>query len=164
MSGATSLAVEVAREPGEVRFTRRWSARAPLPRVVAATRLELTPELHPLVTRVESLEARGDFSTCLVHERVPLGPLSVRNRYRATREVLEQSEERAHLVLGASAALGTTLSHELSLCAVGERCEATHVVRLRAPLLVLGFVARTAQRAHDAWVERVVAWAERDGS
>jgi proteic killer suppression protein len=55
--------------------------------VIAATRLDLTPKLHPLITAVTALVERGGVSACVVHERVPLGPLRIPNRYRAARRV-----------------------------------------------------------------------------
>jgi hypothetical protein len=155
------MSAQRTREGDAIVFTRTWSARAPLARVLDATRLERTPELHPLITRVSELAERGARSECIVHEVVPLGPLRLPNSYRATRKVLEAGDANARLLLEASAALGTTLRHELALRTEGARTEVTHGVRVRAPRLVLGFVARTAERAHDAWVERVVAWAER---
>jgi len=155
------VSAQITRDGDTVVFTRAWSARAPLARVIEATRLERTPELHPLITRVAQLVESGARSECVVHETVPLGPLRLPNSYRAAREVVAANEQAARLVLEASAALGTTLRHELALRAEGARTEVTHVVRVRAPRLVLGFVARTAERAHDAWVERVAAWAER---
>ena len=141
-------------------FARAWSARAPLARVVEATRLDLTPQLHPLITRIESLEERGSRSACVMHERVPLGPLSLPNTYRAARELLEMDAEHARIALAATASFGVQLRHELALRAEDGRTDVAHVVRIRAPLLVRAFVARTARRAHDGWVERVVAWAE----
>lgn len=148
----------------EVVIARTWSARAPLARVVAATRLELTPELHPLILRTESLRESGNTSECWLHEEVPLGPVRIPNKYRAARHVLEASGTHAQIVLEAWAKFGIQLRHELTLRAAGERTEVTHVVRVRAPLLLRGFVARTARRAHDAWVERVVRWAERESA
>lgn len=142
-------------------FTRHWSARAPLARVVEATRLALTPELHPLITRVESLSEHGGASECCLHERVPLGPLHIPNKYRAARTLLEASETHAQIVLEAWAKLGVQLRHELTLHEASGRTEVTHLVYVTAPRLLRGLVARTAQRAHDAWVERVVRWAER---
>jgi hypothetical protein len=149
-----------AREADEFVFPRAWSARAPLERVVAATRLALAPELHPLITRVESLSEHGDESECVLHELVPLGPLRIPNKYRATRSVMRAADGSTRLVLEAFAPLGVGLRHELALRELGERTEVAHVVRVRAPRLLRRFVARTARRAHDAWVERVVAWAE----
>jgi hypothetical protein len=159
----TSVSAAVAREGGAAVFTRHWSARAPLARVIEATRLELTPELHPLVTRVESLSQHGGASECWLQERVPLGPLRIPNRYRAARTVLEASESQGRIVLEAWAKLGVQLRHELTLRDANGRTEVTHVVRVTAPRVLLRFVAGTAQRAHDAWVERVVRWAERAG-
>lgn len=156
--------LEVAREGGAVLFTRTWSARAPVARVALATRLDLTPELHPLITRVSALAERGARSECVVHERIPLGPLRIPSQYRAAREVLAESADAADVVLEAWAALGVTLRHELALRAAGERTAVTHVVRVAAPRLLLRFVAGTARRAHDTWVLRVVAWAERGAS
>jgi hypothetical protein len=157
--GATPA--HIAHEAGALVFTRYWSARAPLARIALATQLALTPELHPLITRVESLSERGDESECVLHELVPLGPLRIPNKYRATRSVSRAADGSALLVLEAFAPLGVELRHELALREAGERTEVAHVVRVRAPRLLRGFVARTARRAHDAWVERVVAWAER---
>ncbi len=154
-------AAEVVRDGAAVVFTRAWSARAPIARVVLATRLDRTPELHPLIQRISSLEERGARSTCVIHEHVPLGPLRLPNRYRAAREVVAEGPEDARLVLEAWAALGVTLRHDLALRADAERTAVTHVVRVAAPRLLLRFVAGTAQRAHDTWVERVVAWSER---
>lgn len=156
MSGA-----EVAREGGAVVFTRAWSARAPIARVVAATRLDLTPELHPLIERVSALAERGARSECTIHEHVPLGPLRIPSRYRAAREVVAEGQDAARVVLEAWAALGVTLRHDLALRAAGERTAVTHAVRVAAPRPLLRFVASTAERAHDTWVQRVVAWAER---
>jgi hypothetical protein len=51
--------------------------------------------------------------------------------------------------------------HELTLRAAGANTEVRRDVRVSAPRLLLGFVALTAERAHDVRVERVVAWAER---
>src|SRR5262245_32251952 len=141
-------------------FARTWSARAPLARVVEATRLDLTPELHPLITQVASFEERGARSACVIHERVPFGPLSLPNTYRAAREVLEFDAKQARIGLAARARFGVQLRHELAMRAVGCRTDVAHVVRIRAPLLLRRFVARTAERAHDEWVARVVAWAE----
>ena len=141
-------------------FARTWSARAPLARVVEATRLDLTPQLHPLITRADSFEERGARSTCVILERVPFGPLSLRNTYRATRELLECDATQARIALAATARFGVQLRHELALRAAGARTDVAHVVRIRAPLLLRRFVARTAERAHDEWVARVVAWAE----
>jgi len=155
------MSAEITRDGDAIVFTRTWSAHAPLARVVEATRLERTPELHPLVTRVSQLVARDARSECVVHEIVPLGPLRIPNKYCATREVIGANEHSARILLEADAAFGTKLRHELALSTAGARTEATHVVRVRAPRLVLGFVARTSERAHNAWVERVVAWAER---
>jgi len=156
-----SATAPAAREADALVFPRTWSARAPLARVVAATRLALTPELHPLITRVESLSERGDESECVLHELVPLGPLRIPNKYRATRSVCRVADGSTRIVLEAFASLGVELRHELALRELGERTEVAHVVRVRAPRLLRRFVARTARRAHDAWVERVVAWAER---
>jgi hypothetical protein len=151
----------MSRDGDAVVFTRAWSARAPLARVVEATRLARTPELHPLITRVEALGEIGGHSECLLHELVPLGPLRIPNKYQATREVREQNESHARLVLEARAAFGVRLRHELTLRASGATTEVAHVVRVTAPRLLRAFVASTAQRAHAGWVERVVAWAER---
>jgi hypothetical protein len=140
-------------------FTRTWSARAPLERVIEATRLDLTPELHPLITRVESLRERDGASECWLHELVPLGPLRIPNRYRAARRV-----DGATVTLEAWARFGVHLRHELALRAASERTEVTHRVRVTAPRMLRRFVAATAQRAHDAWVARVVAWAEAGGA
>jgi hypothetical protein len=104
---------------------------------------------------------RGDASECVLDERLAVGPLRIPNKYRATRELLEASAGAARLALGAEAALGTTLRHELALRCVGERTEVEHVVDVRAPHVLHCFVARTAARAHDEWVARIVAWAER---
>lgn len=143
-------------------FTRNWSARASLARVIDATRLDLTPQLHPLITRVESLREQGGSSDCVLHEFVPLGPLRIPNKYRAARRVLDANAVYARVELDGWASLGVHLRHELALRAAGERTEVTHVVRITAPGLLRAFVASTAQRAHDAWVQRVVAWAERE--
>ena len=141
-------------------FARTWSARAPLAHVVDATRLDLTPQLHPLITRVDSFEERGTRSTCVILERVPFGPLRLRNTYRATRELLDCDATQARISLAATARFGVQLRHELAMHAVGDRTDVAHVVRIRAPAPLLRFVARTAERAHDEWVRRVVAWAE----
>jgi hypothetical protein len=154
--GATSAAQDGA----AIVFTRVWCARAPLARVLEATRLERTPELHPLITRFEATRASGVATEGWLRELVPLGPLRIPNKYRASRTLLAASEAHANIVLEAWAAFGVHLRHELALRAVGVRTEVTHVVRVDAPRLLRGFVARTAQRAHDAWVARVVAWAE----
>lgn len=151
----------VARDGNALVFTRAWFARAPVARVVEATRLDLTPELHPLIRRVESLAERGGASECVLHELVPLGPLRIPNKYRAARDVIQVTDTSARLVLQAWAALGVNLRHELTLRAAGDRTEVTHVVRVVAPRLLRAFVASTARRAHDAWVERVVTWSER---
>jgi hypothetical protein len=161
-AGAELAAARRERDGDAIVFTRAWSARASLARVIEATRLDLTPELHPLITRVESLRERADASECVLHELVPLGPLRIPNKYRATRRVIEASAMHARIELEAWASLGVQLRHELTLRAAGERTEVAHVVRVRAPRLLRAFVARTAQRAHDAWVARVVAWAERE--
>jgi hypothetical protein len=155
-------AARVERDGSAIVFTRNWSARASLARVIDATRLDLTPELHPLITRVESLRVQGGASECVLHEFVPLGPLRIPNKYRAARRVVEASALCARIELDGWASLGVRLRHELALCAAGERTEVTHVVRVTAPRPLRAFVARTAQRAHDAWVARVVAWAERE--
>ncbi len=157
-------AARVQQDGDAIVFTRAWSARASLARVIEATRLDLTPELHPLVTRVESLREQGGVSECLLHEFVPLGPLRIPNKYRAARRVAEASAVYARIELDAWASLGVHLRHELALRAAGERTEVTHVVRITAPRPLRAFVASTAQRAHDAWVQRVVAWAERERS
>jgi hypothetical protein len=141
-------------------ITRTWSARAPLARVVEATRLDLTPQLHPLVTRVSSFEECGARSACVLHERVPFGPLHLPNTYRAARELVEVDASYARIALAATAAYGVQLRHELALRQTGGRTDVAHVVRIRAPFLVRRFVARTAERAHDGWVARVVEWAE----
>ena len=143
------------RDGDPVVFTRVWSARAPLERVIEATRLDLTPELHPLITRVESLRERDGASECWLHERVPLGPLQIPNRYRAARRV-----DGTNVTLEGWAHFGIHLRHELALRTAAERTEVTHHVHVTAPRLLRRFVAATAQRAHDAWVARVVAWAE----
>lgn len=150
------------REGDAIVFTREWSARAALARVIEATRLDLTPELHPLITRVEALRERDGASECVLHEFVPLGPLRIPNSYRAARRVEEASDAHASITLEAWAALGVQLRHGLELRAAGERTEVTHRVRVRAPWLLRAFVASTARSAHDAWVSRVVAWAERE--
>lgn len=157
-----SASVRVERDGNAIVFRRAWSARAPLARVIDATRLDLTPELHPLITRVESLREQGGASECVLHEFVPLGPLRIPNKYRAARRVVEASAVSARIELDAWASLGVHLRHELTLRAAGERTEVTHLVRITAPRLLRAFVANTAQRAHDAWVARVVAWAERE--
>lgn len=154
------MSAEITRDGDAIVFSRNWSARAPLARVLEATRLERTPDLHPLITHITQLATHGARSECVVHETVPLGPLRILNSYRATRELIEATETQARLVLDAAAALGTELRHDLTLRGVGVRTEVTHIVRVRAPRLLRSFVARTAERAHDAWVERVCAWAE----
>jgi hypothetical protein len=105
------------REGNEIAFVRAWTARAPLARVIEATRLERTPELHPLIRRISELAQSGARSECVMHE--------------------------------------------LTLRAAGANTEVRRDVRVSAPRLLLGFVALTAERAHDVRVERVVAWAER---
>jgi hypothetical protein len=159
MSGAST---ELSRDGAAIVFTRTWSAHAPLARVVEATRLDLTPELHPLVSGVESLRESGGASECWLHESIPLGPLRLPNKYRAARRVLDADLLRAHVELEAWAKLGVHLRHELALRQADGRTEVTHVVRVSAPRAIRSFVASTARRAHDGWVERVVAWAERE--
>jgi hypothetical protein len=154
--------VSESRDGNAVVFTRAWSAHAPLARVVEATRLERTPELHPLITRVEALEERGDESECWLHERVPVGPWSVPNRYWAGRRVVRAGSGETTLVLEARARFGVRLEHALALREAGRRTEVTHRVRVEAPRWLRRFVAATAARAHGAWMERVVAWAERE--
>lgn len=158
--GAPAPAKRMERDAEAVVFTRTWSARAPLERVIEATRLELTPELHPLISRVESLVERGSASECWLHELVPLGPLRFPNRYRAARRVEDTSATHARITLEARARLGVELRHELALRAAGDRTEVRHRVRVAAPFGLRRFVAASAERAHDAWVARVVAWAE----
>ena len=155
-------AARALRDGSAIVFRRNWSARASLARVIDATRLELTPQLHPLITRVESLREQGFSSECVLHELVPLGPLRIPNKYRAARRVLEASAVYARIELDAWASLGVHLRHELTLRAEGERTDVSHSVRVTAPRVLRAFVARTAQRAHDAWVQRVVGWAERE--
>ena len=62
---------------------RSWTAHGPLPVLLDAFAPARAPALHPLIRAVSDVHDDGDGVVFTIDERVPLGPLSLPNRYRA---------------------------------------------------------------------------------
>lgn len=138
------------REGRAVIMRRSWSVQATVERLIEATSMQRLPELHPLIDSVRMLP-NGEFE---IHEHVPLGPFRLPNRYRGHQAV---SEDRRRITLEANAPGGVHILHTLQLSPDGEQVQVEHEVRIQAPWILRDYVARTAEAAHDGWVERVIA-------
>lgn len=141
------------REDQALILRRSWAVTGGVEALIRATSMPMLPELHPLIVSVQE-RSDGDFE---IRELLPLGPLRLPNRYRGRQSV---SEDRRTIRLAAHAPGGVHLLHTLQLSPEGERVQVEHEVRVEAPWLLRDYVARTAEAAHDGWVERVKGWVE----
>jgi Polyketide cyclase / dehydrase and lipid transport len=114
---------------------------------------ERLPELHPLIDRV-AITSRGDDHVAFdVFERVPFLGLRVPNRYRAENR-WKGTEE---LDLSGTAAIGVEVRQIWKLRAVPGGTEVHQTATVSAPWPLLGFTVATANQAHAALVERLIA-------
>ena len=135
---------------------RTWIARGSLARLIEVTEPERMLTLHPLVVGVSDIRLDATGVTWTIDERVPFMWFSIHNRYTARREVRGNNQ----IVMEAWSRPNVHLLHTLDITEIADGVQVEHVVRVDAPWIIFSFVAATAEKAHDGWIERVRACVE----
>ena len=106
-------------------------------------------ELHPLIVTIDDLEADPSspgLRSYEITDRVPVGPVSIKVRYRADVEIIDDTTIRATATQRPRVRLETTYVIE----SAPDGARVREAVRVEAPRLLIGFVARQAESAHAA--------------
>lgn len=137
------------------RVERTWQVAGTRVALIEATEPERGPDVHPLVHSVSGVHRRDDVDHWIIHEHLPIGPLTLPNAYRVSRKVLPD-----RIVLRAWSRPGIHLVHTLLINGTDGALTVRHTVDIDAPLWTMPFVRRTAAAAHDDWIAHLRDWVE----